>query len=212
MKKIILVSGGLDSFIAYKLYGGMPLFIAYGQRYSDKEKAACLELYGEELEILEIAGRCVELKNNYIPDRNLFLATAAAMYYYPDEIVMAGMKDDNCQDKNESAFEEYTDIISKYAKKPIVVGSPFWNTTKGEAIERYLSEGHCPSLLQKTISCYSGGAGQCLDCPACFRKYVALKSNGIETPEVSERIKALYLAKIDNYETDRATRTKTVLR
>lgn len=212
MSKIILVSGGLDSFIAYKLYGGKPLFIDYGQKYARKELAACYHLFGKSnFEILEVKAPCRELENNYIPARNLFLATTAVMYFYPDKIIMAGLKDDNCADKNEAAFLEYSQILSKYAKKEVKVTSPFWEITKGQAIEMYMKLGHDLALLTKTISCYSASSIPCLDCPACFRRYIALKSNGIDTPEVSERIKNIYLKKTDKYDQDRQQRIKSIL-
>ena len=216
MKKVFLVSGGLDSFLAYSLFAkknDIPVFVDYMQKYVNKEYLAALKLYPIDLKFITIESfnknhYSVELENNYIPNRNLFLASLIALNYYPDEIVISGMKDDNCSDKNIESFKEMSDIISKYSQKRIEITSPFWNTTKGEAIEMYIKKGLDKEKLLDTISCYSDTHEKmCGDCPACFRWYTALESNGIKTKlKISDKIKNEYLQKIDNYDIDRQKR------
>jgi len=211
MKKTVnLVSGGIDSYLAYKLIEGIPVFVNYGQKYADKEFDACSNLYGDKLNVIKLNNNninCIEIDNNYIPNRNLTLISLVVNYYYPDRIIMAGMKDDNCLDKSETAFRYFREIISKYSKKDIHIYSPFWYTTKGKAIENYLNKGYDPEILKQTISCYSSSINKCGDCEACFRWVVALESNGVSTElKLSNRIIKKYMNDIDNYGTDRRNR------
>lgn len=220
MKKVFLVSGGLDSFLAYSLFSkkdDILVFVDYKQKYASKEYLACLKLYNdnENLKFIDIENykaNSIELNNNFIPNRNLFLASLITMFYYPDEIVFSALKDDNCIDMNELAFQKISNIISEYSNKEVKITSPFFDITKGQAIEMYINQGHDISKLLDTISCYSDIHERCGDCPACFRWFIALESCGIDTKLVlSEKIKSKYINTISNYEKDRQNRIKKVL-
>lgn len=219
MKTILLVSGGLDSFLAYSKLKKenkpvKAVFVNYGQKYSEKEFIACKKLYGNDLTTITINYPCIELENpqNYIPVRNLFLATTAVMYFYADQIIIAGMKDDRCSDKDEEAFENFSKVISLYSKKNIEVTSPFWNTTKGEAIGEYLKNGGNVSDLLDCISCYDGNVEKhCNNCSACFRRYISLASNGVELEKPSQNLINFYLENLSQYNPDRQERIKKIL-
>lgn len=207
MERIILISGGIDSYLAsiFALTDNTKLvFINYGQKYAKYELNACENLY-DDFDIINIGESCVELDNNYIPSRNLYLALSVVNRYYPDEILISGLKDDNCADKNKNSFKEFSEIITKYSKKEIKVFSPFLNNTKGELISRYLSLGYSVKKLLSTFSCYEGY--KCGNCAACFRWYVALESNNIYTGmNLSTEIISKYLNSIENYDIDRKKR------
>lgn len=171
--KVFLVSGGLDSYIAWSLYkdeNSTALFVDYGHQYAHAEITACRKLY-EDIAIISLKGAPpVTLAKDYIPNRNLLLATVAATYFHPDEIVIAGLGSDNCLDKNETAFKEYSKMLSKFSKKQIVVTSPFWQYDKLQIVELYLSKGLSKEKLDQTYSCYSGTTPACGHCNACLRK------------------------------------------
>lgn len=215
---VFLVSGGLDSFICWYIYSGsksIPVFVDYGQDYVDQELRAASELYGDSLQTIFIDSSSApknkdeEELNPFIPARNLFLASLVAMKYSPNKIYMAGLKDDVVVDKNPEAFREMSKIISRFSKKEIEVVSPFWDKTKGDIIEMYLLRHGGPvSKLLKCHSCYREEEDHCGDCPACFRRYVALKSCGIDvTPEPTMRIINEYLSKLHTYDSNRINRT-----
>lgn len=218
MKDIYLVSGGLDSYLAYRLFGfidnsGIPLFIDYGQKYADKEKKAVEKCFGGNVKYITIDKKIIEIENNYIPNRNLLLGTIAASYFNTNKIVIAGLKDDNCSDKTQDVFKEYSEILSRFSKRKIEVTSPFWDITKGEAINLYLQKGFNSEILKDTISCYSESEHRCGNCEACFRWWVALESCGINTGLcITDRIISEYIKKVHNYDRDRQNRILMVLK
>jgi 7-cyano-7-deazaguanine synthase in queuosine biosynthesis len=219
MKRVILVSGGIDSFCAwshYDRYAGsnnIPVFIDYGQAYRDKELFACKMLF-DDLSILtlgHVSG--IQAKDNpFVPCRNLAFASSIAMSFEPNEIVMGGLRDDNVVDKSLEAFIEMSAIISKHSNNIVNVTSPFWQMSKGEVIHQYLKEGGDVDVLLKCVSCYESCIGHCNDCPACFRRFVALASNGIPCGRPSNRMINLYLKKIHSYDLDRQSRTFIALK
>jgi len=208
MKKIFLVSGGLDSFLAWELHAekkDVALFVDYGQKYAKKEYAAVKVLY-PVFEYLKINKSIIE-KNTYIANRNLLLAIIAVSYFDADEVVIAGLKDDNCADKNTIAFNDMSIILTNFSQKRIKITSPFFNLTKGQIIEQYVERGFDKKKLLQTISCYSKENGRCGNCPACVRWFVALESNNIKTGlQISNKMQNLYLFKADKYDIDRKNR------
>lgn len=204
MKVVKLVSGGIDSSIMAKEYKGINLYVDFGQKYA-KEEIEALKKQKIKIDIIKINSKN-KIKNNiYIPDRNLFLATIAEMYYNADIIMMAGLKDDNCVDKNKTEFKLMSHIISRYANKEVKVISPYWNKTKGQLIQEYKGD---KKFLLKTFSCYNPKNNKpCGNCPACLRKVIALETNNIETGiKLSNNIINKYIKKIYKYDNDRISR------
>jgi 7-cyano-7-deazaguanine synthase in queuosine biosynthesis len=112
----------------------------------------------------------------YIPFRNLLFALQAAKY--SNKIIIAGLADDKVSDKNEFAFHSFSIIMSTLERRDISVVSPFWTMTKEDVVKWYENTVGGDKLL-KTISCYDPGPERyCGKCPACFRKWVALRSVG----------------------------------
>jgi len=183
-----MVSGGLDSFLAYKKFPKAKLvFIDWGQPYIDMEKQAVSELY-EDFVTVTVSGVPVNSNviNYYIPARNLMFATIGVRF--GNNICLAGMGDEKCSDKSPEAFKAMSEILSDHSKFPVSVFSPFWTQTKSQAVSEYLKNGNDPELLLKTVSCYGNGQTPCLDCEACFRRFVALASNEIAAPVPSENV------------------------
>jgi len=220
-KRVILVSGGIDSTLAFHLYDNLddgfeniPVFFNYGQPYLEKEIKAVKNIFGDELVLLKLENTIEDdAQNPFVPARNLTLASMVTTIYNPDEIIMAGLKDDVVVDKNPQAFSEMSEILSKFSKKEIKVHSPFWDFTKGEIVENFIKSGGDEKLLKMAVSCYDGADDEhCNDCPACFRRYVALKSNDIEVAVPSKRITELYIKNIWKYDEDRRARTFIAVR
>lgn len=212
--KVVMVSGGVDSTLCWHKTGGIPVFFDLNQPYVEKEKQAVARLFGDALVSVkidnEVAGTAM---NPFIPARNLFFASYAAMRFNADEIYMAGLKDDNVVDKSPEAFEEMSKILTWFSKKPVKVLSPFWQRTKGQIIADFLDGGGDPQVLLDTVSCYDGeGLSHCGKCPACFRRWVALESNGVKAGPIDRGIAIRYLAKIHDYDIDRRNRTFIALR
>lgn len=144
-------------------------------------------------------------KEIFIPNRNLTFASLVATIYNPDIIMMAGLLDDNCIDKNPEAFKKMSLIISEFSGKNITVTSPYFNKTKGEIISTFKEK----EKLKYTFSCYNPQKnGQpCGNCPACLRKAIALETNNINCGyKLSDEIINEYLLKIHTYDQDRISR------
>jgi len=53
--------------------------------------------------------------------------------------------------------------------------------TKRQIVRWYLDTGGTEQAILKTVSCYSPkDTRYCKMCPSCFRKYIALRANGID--------------------------------
>jgi len=55
MSAICLVSGGLDSYLAWWITKASPVFVDYGQIYIDRELQAAKDLYSD-LQVIQIRG------------------------------------------------------------------------------------------------------------------------------------------------------------
>lgn len=182
-KKVLLFSGGIDSFAAWHYFQKPPtVYFNVKSRYSQRELAAVKALIPSTIidNSLDLSDREVG-KNAYIPFRNLLLACQAVKY--SDHIVIAGLQDDMVSDKNEYIFSRFGSLLSEVEGRTIVVTSPFWDKTKEEVVRWYLQSGESKEELLKTFSCYApyvSGKQSCGKCPACFRKWVALKRNSID--------------------------------
>jgi len=182
---VLLFSGGIDSFVAYH-YLNKPKTVYFDvqSRYTQRELEVVKRLIPSTIidHSLDFSSREIGV-NAYIPFRNLLLAAQAAKY--ADTIYIVGIKGDNVSDKNEEIFEEFSTLLTKLENRPIKVLSPFWEKTKSEIISWYLNDhkGNLGILLQ-TISCYAPKAtgSYCGRCPSCFRKWTALRANGINVP------------------------------
>jgi 7-cyano-7-deazaguanine synthase len=212
VKVCALVSGGVDSIITYHLLlkereGDeiIPVFVDLNQAYVDKELKACQHFFGDKLHVLKVDNSIQgEKKSWFIPNRNLFLASYVTMVHLPDEIYMGGLADDGtAPDLTPEVFEEMSALISKTSEKNIQIKSLLWSYAKGQAVEYFLSQGipNARQLIQQTVSCYDGtNDAQCNNCKACFNRYVALASNGIDAEPLKQEIRDEYKIKLANEE------------
>ena len=134
----------------------------------------------------------------YIPFRNLLLAAQAVKY--SDLVVIAGVKDDVVSDKNELIFEKMSEILSEMEDRPIGIYSPFWNRIKDNVVKWFLENGGTKEEILSTVSCYSPDEDitYCGNCPSCFRKWIALKMNGIEIDFYNEQLMREYFLRAIN--------------
>jgi 7-cyano-7-deazaguanine synthase len=191
MKAVICTSGGVDSTIAW-FYLGKPqaVYFDLGTKYTEKE-IKCLNNLKQIIpdfdytldDSLQSFGKLEEGVHAFIPFRNLLFATACAANYEADEVVMAGIKDDNVCDKSPAAFRAMSNCLTKVNvdKKPVKVSSPFWKMDKVDIVKLFVkSEPNAIEILKTSVSCYSKTPGSCGDCPSCIRKWAALTYAGIE--------------------------------
>ena len=181
MMNVNLVSGGIDStMMAYENFHSTNVFFNYGQPYVNEERKALQSLGFPFIEVPIGNTPITEQDKNFVNDRNLTFASVASMLFNADVIRIAGVKDDVCVDKSPEAFEMMSQILTKFSRKKVTVLSPYWHLTKGELVQKAINYG-IKDMMQQTFSCYNPVNGvPCGHCSACFRKFVALESNGIQ--------------------------------
>jgi len=219
MERVILVSGGLDSFAAYHYYKkyspedeNLPLYIDYKGMYVEKEKETIKDLFGESVDVLSGVFDFSEHEhptNAFIPNRNAFFALSV-LFKYPDvnEIVMGGLNDDNVGDKSPDAFLRMEELLTEISGRRIYVTSPFWNHNKKDVVKFLVEEGLEEQMLD-TCSCYHPSEERwCGECPACFRRFCAFLDASVIDPKMpffkNTALMNQYLANIDDYDEDRA--------
>jgi 7-cyano-7-deazaguanine synthase len=205
---ILLFSGGIDSYVAYH-YLGKPqtLYFNLNTRYSFKEILVVTKLIPDT-----IIEHCINFKTReeegtaFVPYRNLHLALLANKY--SDTIVIAGVKDDKVNDKNEYIFDQFSKLMSHMMDREITVMSPFWSMSKQDVVKWFLDNGGTKAQLLSTLSCYSSDDSLfCGKCAACFRKWCALKVNGIDDLQFTNHSlmrKYFEAALRDEYSSERA--------
>lgn len=199
LKKILCLSGGLDSTIAYHELGKPPTIFFDTKTYSDIEKEKVLAMAPDTIidTTLDFSSICVDTKA-FVPYRNLLFAARAADY--ADEIIIAGVDDDKVVDKTPNAFISMATVLNdllpdKQRNKKVT--SPFWGRTKAEIVSDFLENvENGAEILKGAFSCYTPVDGEeCHKCPACFRKWNALWENGIETEFHNTELMVCYFEK-----------------
>lgn len=210
METVLLVSGGLDSYIAYHYliddgYDVLPVHINYKGKYSYKEQKVAMKLFPNLIvdNSLDFQGQEVGEKA-FLKNRNAYFALVGSKY--SNTICMAGLKDDNVGDKSPAAFIQMEKLLTIINKKVHSVFSPFWRMEKEEIVKWYIDQKLPLSDLMKTTSCYHPVLTYCSACPSCFRKYCAFISNKIDyaVPVFTNRALAReYKADLDKYSKNR---------
>ena len=195
MKRVILASGGLDSFLTWHLYDKQAtnLFVDLGQPYADKERQSLRRLW---VNVPQFNYQAVkgpdwsghELPGGIIPMRNAMLILMAAQV--GEDILIGVLADEVNSDKSFEFMQAIGAAMSisgrgqywnDYRGQAYQVRSPISPFTKTQLVERYLAGGGHPRHLLLTVSCYTGTGGkQCGACASCFKRWVALHLNGLE--------------------------------
>jgi len=199
-KLTILVSGGLDSVIAYyyALAKGykedeiFPLWLDLGQPYNWKEEEVIdrlpfkvnkmhIDLVREEFDNVPTP----ESDKQIIPGRNLMFAVIGASF--GKTVWLSALDGERNpfakeRDKSEKFFADATDLLTyvfNILRPETVLETPFRNMTKQEAVAWALDNGVSEELLMSTSTCYDDKEKACGECPTCFKRWVAMYGNGI---------------------------------
>lgn len=192
MKQCILMSGGMDSYLAWRLFApqAVPVFVDIGQPYLAKELDAMWDIAPNSFKYLK-ATRIAQhpLPSGIILHRNALLILTAASHY--SEIILGVLADEINSDKSAAFFaametalnishapQYWNDNLGQTYK----VHSPVRHLTKSALVGQYLAAGLPAKPLLATVSCYSAAPGHCGHCPSCFKRWVALKNNGLQQP------------------------------
>jgi 7-cyano-7-deazaguanine synthase len=192
MNKVLLFSGGMDSYIAYHYLSDkfifpdnevLPIYIDYNGRYCKKEKEVVKKLLPQTV----IVDNYLDLyyledeKTFYLPNRNIYLLTMASNY--GDNIMFGGLKDDNVGDKSYEFSKLMSSVLTQSLGREVKVDSPFWGMEKIDILRWYyqhigsFSDGDDP--IMHTTSCYHPTETYCGRCASCFRKACAFQAVGV---------------------------------
>jgi len=203
-RHVILFSGGMDSVLAaYSNPEADLLFVGTDtkQSFLEKESAGGVAFrMGRRLYYRHTNMPAPVGSNAYVANRNLrFVLEAIDLARFLHRktptgtplprivVVLGALKDDRVPDKTPEAFEAMGELLSLIGDDTVRVMSPFHHLTKGQMLAEILADKRrveeVTALLRASVSCYklteNAAFCGCGDCPSCFRKAVALLSEGI---------------------------------
>ena len=179
MKKVLLYSGGMDSYIINYLWKpDVKLYIDYGtEQTAEERKRLPKDVIVKEINLNEY----IENDNkNTIPLRNLLFANIAINY--GDIVAIGGVKGDLHYDKTKRFAKKTTklfnSVLSKEdSKRKVEIVVPYRDYTKKQLLQRYITEGgDLEKLKAESWSChFPKNDKECGECFPCKRKEKAIR-------------------------------------
>lgn len=189
-KKVLLYSGGTDSWIIDKIWKpDVCLYVGLGSMYSNAElsrlsKPACGQVIATHLPL----GDFEDKKTAFIPMRNMYLLMQAC--YFGDTICLGATAEDagGSSDKDIDFLNEAEHLLNRLWKpqslfkgKKITIEKRFTQYTKEQLLQEYLNQGgDIETFKKETFSCYTPTYDdkECFYCKCCFRKFIVCYGNG----------------------------------
>lgn len=185
MKKVLLYSGGMDSWLMNHLWEpDVRLYVDMNTQYSQDEiKRLPNDAVIERFDLLKW-----ERHDKIIPLRNLYLVMVAS--YYGEHILIGATAGDRVLDKTVEFAEQASGLLSYLWQKQhwtnerkIKISVEFKGYTKTALLAEYLNQGgNIKKAFEESFSCYfpKQDGTPCWNCKPCARKYVAFKANGFD--------------------------------
>lgn len=183
-KKVLLYSGGLDSYLIDKLWNpDIKLYIDIKGSYTNQEKLKLpSDIIIEEFDLSKF-----EREDKIIPLRNLYFCMIAS--YYGEEICLGATAGDRVLDKSYEFADKTSDLLSYLYSpqwwipegKKIKVNLQYKDKTKSELLQDYLDQGgNLKQAYDESFSCYfpDEHGKECWKCKPCFRKWIAFAEFG----------------------------------
>lgn len=207
MKKVaVMISWWLDSYIMYyyakkNWFQPVPIRVNLWQPYREKELEAIknFEFYDEIIQV-NFADYTKKMVGDIIPWRNLLLWVIWANY--ADEVwigALYGERTGKNMDKSYQFFEEASKVLTynfQMLREYTFIKTPFFHLTKANLVKRALENWLTKEQLFKTSTCYDEKKHNCWKCPTCFKRYVAMKLNGIDEEFESNPLESDYAKKM----------------
>lgn len=194
MTKVLLYSGGMDSWLMSKLWNpDIKLYVDMKTRYSENELQRVRK--EPDVTVVEFPLSQWERDDAIIPLRNLYLAMVACNVTYGDdvEILIGATAGDRVLDKSQEYVDKATDILSYlYSSqhwipkgKKVKVCIDYKKYTKTDLLNMFKAQGgDLEEAFTRSFSCYSPVNGhECWQCKPCFRKFTAFAQAGYEFPD-----------------------------
>ena len=194
MKKVLLYSGGMDSWLMSRIWNpDIKLYVDMKTRYS-KNELDRVKL-DKDVTVVEFPLGQWEREDAIIPLRNLYLTMVACNITGSEdvEILIGATAGDRVLDKSYEFVDKTSDLLSYLyspqhwipSGKKVKVCIDFKDHTKTELLEEYKKlGGDLNEAFNQSFSCYNPIDGhECWSCKPCFRKFVAFASVGYDMPE-----------------------------
>lgn len=208
MQKILLYSGGMDSYLIDKLWKpDRRIYIDMHTRYS-KQEINCIKKRRDDVEFVDFPLGQWEREDKIIPLRNLYLPMVICNITGNEDvdICLGATNSDRVLDKSEEYVEKATDILSYLYQpqwwipegKKVRVNIDYKKYTKEDLLKMYMDQGgDLDKAYNESFSCYEPDeeGNICHKCKPCFRKFVAFASVGYEFPEEVLRKTIPYIGK-----------------
>lgn len=188
MKKVMLYSGGLDSWLISQLWKpDVRLYVDTGSLGSKAEvKKLTPDVIVEKLDIHKFE---IPERNYILPLRNLYFCMLAMNY--GDTICLGATASSKNLDKNETFCKLASDLLTylipqiypENAPERINIVVPFKKYSKAQLLQMYKEQGGDLDLAFKsTSSCYNPkpDGSPCLECSSCIKRINAFKELGYE--------------------------------
>ena len=200
MKKVLLYSGGTDSWLINKLWKpDKKIYVNINGFYSKDEESKL----PPDVEVIDFSflGTTEELDTNFVPLRNLYFLMIATNY--GDEICYgATLSDRGSKDKREEFIDKTQDIIdyclvgNSYTKdRHIKIEKKFVRMNKFQIIEEYLKTGgSVEEFVKDSFSCYHSHNGkECMCCKQCYKKFLEAYYFGYQYDDNTKKEMITYL-------------------
>lgn len=198
MKKILLYSGGVDSWLINQIWKpDIRLYVDLGTDYG-KEEMELFKQNNENVKILNFDLSEYELEDKFIPLRNLYLIMLACNVtdFEDVEICLGATIADRSYDKSMEFLKMaedllnymYTPYISQPHSKKIKIVKDFKNNSKNELLSMYLENGgNISKAFDESYGSFKEDMTE-WECKKFYRKYVAFKLNGYSFPEYVDKL------------------------
>ena len=185
MKRVLLYSGGMDSWLIDKLWKpDKKIFFDIGTANSNFELDRVKK--ERDVQIVKLSlFQFEEPKNNYyLPLRNLHFVVYAA--HFGDVICLGATGSSTHKDKTDTFAILSENVINyllseKSSTSNVKIVMPYRNKSKTEILAEYLSlGGDIDRCFEETFSCYNPDSmgNPCMHCVSCLSKFTAFYNNG----------------------------------
>lgn len=196
MKKVLLYSGGMDSWLINKIWKpDVCLYINMHTEYAQFEIGR-IQRTDEKVKIIDFPLVRWEKEDAIIPLRNLYLLMVACNETGDEDIELCYGATAGDRSKDQSLeFQNKAEDILNYLYQPqswipegkhITIIKDFQKYTKAQMLQMYLDRGgDIDEAFRNSLSCYhpDDESHECWNCKPCFRKFVAFAYNSYKFDE-----------------------------
>lgn len=216
MKKVLLYSGGMDSWLIDKIWKpDILIYVDMGTPYAEVER----KRLPENVKVVDFPLGQFELQNGIIPLRNMYLYMIACnLTEFEDvEICLGALNGDRINDKSKQFIDLLNPVLSylyeeqqSQSGKNVRLVMPFKEYSKRELLQMYIETGGTlRTVYDSTFSCYHPQNGKpCLNCKACFRKAIPFIVADMEFTEAEKMKIAKYANEVVKNNMDDYTKDK----